>query len=211
MSVHPTAQVWGRTVVGPGTYVGPNVILGHPGKDELNLLHSGAYEELSGARIGKHCTLRANGIIYSRATLGDGVVTGHGFLVREDSVVGEKSLIGTGVVIDNQVKVGRHVSLQTGVYVPTGTVIGDHVFLGPRACITNDKRMARGAWKLEPVVIEDAARIGANSTLLPGVRIGRDSVVGAGAVVTRDVAPFAIVAGVPARPIGEVTEKDRWK
>lgn len=209
VSVHPTAHVWGRTSIGVDTYVGPNVILGHPGKDEVDLLRTGRWDDADGARVGRNCILRANGIVYSRAQLGDGVTTGHGFLIREDTVIGDRTLVGTAVTIDNRVRIGKAVILQTGVYLPTGTVVGDGAFLGPRACVTNDDRMAREPWKLEPVTIESFARIGANSTILPGVVVGRDAVIGAGAVVTRDVAAYTIVAGVPARPIGEVSAKDR--
>lgn len=202
---HPTAIVWGKSVIGEGTVLGPNVIVGHPGKDEGAVLRTGAYDTLDGARIGKNCTLRAGGILYSRATFGDNVVTGHNFLVREDTKVGDGTLVGSGTIIDNAVTIGRKCSIQTGVYIPTYTKIGDGVFLGPRACITNDKKMGRADWKLEGVVIEDFARVGANCTILPGVRIGRDAVVGGGAVVTKDVAPRTIVAGCPARVMGEVT------
>ena len=116
---------------------------------------------------------------------------------------------GTGSVIEDRCKVGDRTSIQTGVYIPTNTIIGSDVFIGPRACFTNDKHMGRGEINLIGARVGDHARIGANSTILPGVKIGRDSVIGAGAVVTKDVPDFAIVAGVPARQIGETSHEHR--
>ncbi|MHC4753476.1 MAG: acyltransferase, partial [Planctomycetota bacterium] len=98
----------------------------------------------------------------------------------------------------------KNVSIQSGVYIPTYCEIGDDVFIGPNAVLTNDKYIGfkdprkRG---LEGVIIEEKSAIGANSTIMAGVRIGRNVLVGSGAVVTKDVEAGAIVVGVPARVI----------
>jgi acetyltransferase-like isoleucine patch superfamily enzyme len=88
------------------------------------------------------------------------------------------------------------------VYIPTGVVIEDKVFLGPNVTFTNDKYpRVRGDWKLLNTVVGEGASIGAHSVILPGVRIGRNAVVGAGSVVTTDVPDNTIVCGNPARPL----------
>lgn len=184
--------------------MGDHVVLGHPGKNERGLLVEGRAAESSGARVGRDCVLRAHGVLYAGAILGDRVQTGHHWLVREETRIGDGCLVGSGSIIDDRCIIGDRVSIQTGVYVPTGTRIADDVFLGPRVCLTNDKKMGRGDWKLEGITIEEGARLGANCTVLPGLVIGADSVIGSGAVVTKDVPPGKIVVGNPARVLRDI-------
>lgn len=198
---------YGKSKIGEGTIIGDNVIIGYPSRDELKgskSLEPNELKDIDGAIIGNNCTLRDYGIIYSRTVLGESVQTGHHYLVRERTKIGSKSLIGSNVIIENECKIGNNVSIQSGVYIPTYCEIGDNVFLGPNAVLTNDKYIGykdprkRG---LEGVIIEKNASIGANSTILPGIRIGRNVVVGSGAVVTKDVEPGAVVVGAPAKVI----------
>jgi acetyltransferase-like isoleucine patch superfamily enzyme len=161
-----------------------------------------ALQDIDGATIGENCTLRDFGIIYSKTELGNNVQTGHHYLIREESLIGDGTLIGSNVIIENQCKIGNNVSIQSGVYIPTYCEIGDNVFLGPNSVLTNDKYIGfkdprkRG---LEGVKIDAEASIGANSTILPGIHIGRGAVIGSGTVVTRDVPPGKVVIGVPAK------------
>ena len=99
--------------------------------------------------------------------------------------------------------------IQSNVYIPTNSVIDEQVFLGPNVVLTNDRRMNRGECKLEGATIKKGARIGANATILPGIIIGYDTVVGAGSVVTRDVPDNEIVVGVPANSIGKVPDHEK--
>jgi len=204
-------KILGNSRVGKDCYIGENVVIGHPAKDEKELLISGRENEVEGTIIGNECVLREHGIIYSRAILGDRVRTGHHYLIREDTTIGDGSLVGTGVTIDEGCTIGKNVSIQTGVYIPSGTVIEDNVFLGPRAVLTNDKYMGRTEDWLRPVTIKRGARLGANCVVLPGVTIEEEAVIGSGAVVTKDVPPFVVVTGNPARIVGKVPEEHRLK
>jgi len=204
-------KILGKSSIGKDCYIAENVVIGHPGKDEKELLLAGREDEVDGAVIGDECTLRDYGIIYSKAILGNRVQTGHHYLVRENTTIGDGSLVGTGVTIDDRCSIGNDVSIQSGVYIPTGTIIEDHVFLGPRAVLTNDRYMGRTDDWFSPVVIKRGARLGANCVILPGVTIGEEAVIGSGAIVTKDVAPFSVVVGNPARKIGEVPEEHRLK
>jgi acetyltransferase-like isoleucine patch superfamily enzyme len=203
------ATIYGNSKIGEGSWIGENVIIGYPGKAEAEILRTGEYDKIAGSVIGENCTIRDFGVIYSNASLGKFINTGHHFIVREYTEIGYESLIGSGVIIEEHCKIGRQVSIQSGVYIPTNSVIEDNVFLGPRATLTNDKLMGRGDWKIEGITIKRGTRVGANSTILPGLVIGENVMIGAGAVVTKDVEPNVIVAGVPARKIGDVAESDR--
>jgi len=203
------ATIYGTSKIGKGTFVADTVIVGHPAKDERHLLLVGQQDKVEGAVVGEGCFLRDFGVIYSRATFGNKVQTGHHWMVREHTTVGESSLVGSGVVIDDHCTIGKRVSIQTRAYIPTNTVIEDDVFVAPCVCFTNDKYMGRGEVVLAGAHVEKGARIGGNSTVLPGVRIGREALVAAGAVVTKDVPGYTMVAGVPARKIGMVPQGHR--
>jgi len=202
-------KIYGKTVIGNATYIGEHVIIGYPGKAEKARLFTGDFDDLPGAVIGEHCVIRDSGIIYSHVEIGDHVQTGHHFLIREHCKIGHHTLVGTQVTIDDHCTIGNHVSVQTGVYIPTNTIIEDHVFLGPRAVLTNDKYMGRGEVRLMGCHIKRGARVGANATILPGITIGEEAVIGSGAVVTRDVPGHIIVVGTPAKPLKAVPEEHR--
>lgn len=168
-----------------------------------------AYDEYERpTEIGDDATIRSGTIVYAAVEIGDGFSTGHNVLVREETRLGDDVLAGTNTVIDGQVIAGSRVSLQTGVYVPPETIIGNDVFIGPGAVLTNDPYPIRTSAELEGPTIEDDVSIGANATLLPGVRVGEGSFVAAGAVVTDDVPPGQLAVGAPAahRPLPGVLE-----
>lgn len=202
-------KIYGKSKIGKGTYLGENVIIGYPGVDELEKLLNNKFNEVIGAKIGANCIIRDYGIVYSNVILGNNVRTGHHFLIREYTSVGDNTVIGTGVVIEARCKIGSNVSIQSDVYLSTNTIIKDNVFIGPRAVFINDKYMGRGEVRLVGPRVERGARIGANSTILPEIKIGKDSLVGAGAVVTKNVPAYTVVTGVPARKIGNVPKEHR--
>jgi acetyltransferase-like isoleucine patch superfamily enzyme len=150
--------------------------------------------------IGDGALLRSGTIIYSQVKIGNGFKTGHHALIRENSDIGDNVLVGTNSVVDGNCKIGDNVSIQTDAYITAYSLIEDNVFIGPRVVTTNDKYMFYGA-KLIGATIKKGARIGANSTILPGIVVGEGAVVGSGAVVTRDVPPGVTVVGNPARPL----------
>ncbi|MGH2878660.1 MAG: acyltransferase, partial [Solirubrobacteraceae bacterium] len=117
---------------------------------------------------------------------------------------------------DNDVSVGAHVKVQSNVYLTAFTTVEDDVFVGPGASTTNDDTMARhgSEYALRGATLRRACRIGASVVLTPGVEIGEEAFVAAGAVVTKDVPARAVVIGVPARVVREVGEQDlleRWR
>ncbi len=141
----------------------------------------------------------------------------HRFINLYGCVIGDNCMVGTFVEIQKGVKIGKKVRVQSHSFICEGVTIGDEVFVGHHVVFTNDKypkaTNSKGKairpidWKLLPVVIGKGASIGSNATILGGVTIGKNSLIGAGSVVTHDVPPFAIVAGNPARIIGKVKDK----
>ncbi len=152
--------------------------------------------------IGDNALIRSGSIIYSNVKIGNGFKTGHRAFIRENSEIGDNVLIGTNAVLDGNCKLGSNISIQTGAYITAFTTVEDNVFIGPWVVTTNDKYMVTGAKLIGPT-IKKGARIGANSTILPGVVIGEGAVIGSGSVVTKDVAPGKTVVGNPARVLNK--------
>ncbi|WP_066794620.1 acyltransferase [Caldivirga sp. MU80] len=198
--------ILGPSVVGEGSFIDDDVTIGYPVRSKIRSVRSMGELDLvsEGARIGGGCIIRRGTVIYENVELGNNVETGHNVLIRERTVIGDGTRIGTATVIDGDVKIGRNVSIQSMVYIPIGTVIEDEVFIGPNAVITNDKYPP--SRRLQGVTIRRGAVIGANATLIAGVEVGEGAVVAAGSVVTRDVEPRTVVAGVPAKPIYSLDE-----
>ena len=146
------------------------------------------------------------------ATIGPGTSIWNQAQVRERARIGDDCIVGKNAYIDTDVVIGHRVKIQNNVSVYHGVTVEDGVFIGPHACFTNDKvpravnpdgsLKADTDWLVSPTLVRSGAAIGANATVLPGVTIGRWAMVGAGAVVTRDVADHELVVGNPARRIG---------
>lgn len=161
-------------------------------------------------------TVCSGAVVYAGATIGAGAILGDQCQVRERAIVGPQSVVGRGSCVDFGAQVGARVLIQTGVYVTGGAVVEDDAFLGPGVQMTNDHTMGRHAAgeKLRGPVVRRAARIGGGAILLPGVEVGEEAFVAAGALVARDVPPRAVVMGVPARVVRRVPDEDlleRWR
>jgi acetyltransferase-like isoleucine patch superfamily enzyme len=161
-------------------------------------------------------TVCCGAVIYAGASVGRAAILGDQCQVRERATVGAETVVGRGSTVDFGAQVGDRVSIQTGVYVTGGAVVEDDAFLGPGVQMTNDHAMGRHA-RGEPLhgpIVRRAARVGGGAILLPGVEVGEEAFVAAGALVTRDVGPREVVMGVPARAVRRVPDEDlleRWR
>ncbi len=152
--------------------------------------------------------------VHESAQIGARVHVWHLAQVRENAEVGDGTTIGRGAYVGVGVTVGSNCKLQNYALVYSPAVLGDGVFIGPGAILANDRHPRaitaaggqKGAddWTSEPVEVRRGASVGAGAILLPGVVVGEWAMVAAGAVVTGDVAPYALVGGVPARRLGWV-------
>jgi acetyltransferase-like isoleucine patch superfamily enzyme len=155
-------------------------------------------------------TVCAGAVVYAGARLAAGVIVGDQAQVRERARIGAGTVVGRGSAVDNDVAIGERVRIQSQVYVAAHSVVEDDVFLGPGAVLTNDRsagRRAPGVALVGPT-LRRGCRVGGGAVLCPGVDVGAEAFVAAGAVVTRDVAPRTVVAGVPARPVREVDQSE---
>jgi acetyltransferase-like isoleucine patch superfamily enzyme len=150
----------------------------------------------------------AGAIVFAGARIGAGAIVGDQSYVRERAVVGAGSVVGRGSAVDHDVAIGRNVRIQTNVYVTAYSVVEDDVFLGPCAMTTNDDTMGRieGGYQMRGATLRRACRIGGGAVLVPGVEVGEEAFVAAGAVVTADVPARAVVMGVPARVVRQVPD-----
>jgi len=203
-------RIQGPAQIGNQVFIGERTTVGFPHQHQILQFQKGEIRTPSANSestiIGNNCIIRAGSVIYAGSVLGDEVRIGHNVLIREQVKIGSKSMIGTGVTIDGNSVIGSKVSIQTNVYIPWRTHIEDNVFLGPHCILTNDKYTMRTPYDLEGPIIRRGASIGAGAVILPAIEVGTEAVVGAGAVVTKDVAPKTIVYGVPAKKYAPVPE-----
>jgi acetyltransferase-like isoleucine patch superfamily enzyme len=201
------------TTIGPGCVIEDHVVLG---KRPRLSKRSAAHGEVGRLELAREVTVCAGAIVFAGASVGEGTILGDQSFVRERSSIGARSAIGRGSVVDNDVTIGARVRVQTNVYLTAFSQVEDDVFIGPGALTTNDDTMARhgGDMPLRGATLRRACRIGGGAVLTPGVEIGEEAFVAAGALVTNDVAPRAVVMGVPARVVREVPDADlldRWR
>lgn len=201
------------TVIGDGCVIEDHVILG---KRPRLARGSSAKGDVDDLEIGERVTVCAGAVVFAGAKIAQEAILGDQSYVRERSHIGAGSVIGRGSVVDNDVVVGERVKVQTSVYLTAFTVIEDDVFVGPGATTTNDNTMNRHGPEtpLRGATLRRACRVGGGTVLTPGVEIGEEAFVAAGAVVTKDVPARAVAIGVPARVVREVGEQDlleRWR
>ncbi len=241
--VAPAARLAPDVVLGPRAVVHDGAVISAGTRiDAGAVIHAGAVigERClveDGAVVGKHprrrpgasaagslgqlvveddVTICAGAVVYAGAQVGRAAIVGDQTQVRERAVLGERSVLGRGSTIDFDTRVGARVSIQTLVYVTAGTIVEDDVFIGPGVVMTNDDTMGRHVpgQPLRGAVLRRRCRIGGGAVLTPGIVIGEEAFVAAGAVVTADVPERAVVMGVPGRVVRRVADEDlleRWR
>ena len=209
-----------HVVVHDGTQIGDGCVIEHGavlGKSpRLARSSTASRDELPPLRIGERVTVCAGAVVYAGSEIGDEAIVGDQAQVRERTTIGDRTVIGRAAGVDNDVKIGDRVKIQSQVYVTAYSVVEDDVFLGPGASTTNDDTMSRHGpeYALRGATIRRAARVGGSAVLVPGVEVGEEAFVAAGAVVTKDVPPRAFMVGVPARRVREVSDEElleRWR
>lgn len=202
VTILPHVIVDAGVEIGADTEIQPGSCIGRRPRATGSVTHKPTYRER--LRIGAGCAIGANAVIYYDVEIGADTLVGDGASIREDVRIGAHCVIGRAAGVANDVEVGDGTVVMFGANLVARSRIGKGVFIAAHVIMTNDNTLGAGGGLDENdagAIIGDEARIGANATLLPGVRIGRGAVVGAGSVVTRDVEAATTVVGVPARPV----------
>jgi acetyltransferase-like isoleucine patch superfamily enzyme len=198
------------TTVGKNVVVGDNTVIGKtPMRASISTLKE---KELPPAVISDNCMIGTSVAVYRGSKIGEGVMIADLASVREDVEIGRFTIVGRGVAIENDTRIGNYVKLETNAYITAHTIIEDRCFIAPMVTTSNDNFLGRTEERFKYTKgphIRKGARVGANATLLPGITLGEDAVVGAGSVVTKDVPPRKMVAGVPAGIVRDTPKEQR--
>ena len=168
-------------------------------------------EPLPPAELGDGTVVSTGAVVFAGTRIGARVVLGDQSCVRERVTVGDDVVIGRGSLVENDTTIGALTKIQAHAYITAYSVLEEEVFIAPCVATTNDNFMGRTERRHELIkgpTIRRGARVGGAAVLCPGVEIGEEAFVGAGAVVIRDVPPRAVVVGNPARQIREVPEEE---
>jgi acetyltransferase-like isoleucine patch superfamily enzyme len=207
--IHPTATVYPGTVLGEGVKVLENAVVGK--QPSLSPRSTAKREPLPPTEIGDGTIVSTGAIVFAGTRIGARVVVGDQACVRERVDVGDDVVIGRGVLVENDATIGALTKIQAEAYITAYSTLEDHVFIAPCVVTTNDNFMGRTEQRhalIKGPTIRRGARIGGGVILCPGVEVGSEAFVGAGAVVTKDVAPGVVVVGNPARVLRAVSPEE---
>ena len=207
--IHPTAIVYPGTVLGEGVKVLEHAVVGK--QPTLSPRSTAKREPLPPAVIGAGTIVSTGAVVFAGTTIGDRVILGDQSCVRERVTVGDDVVIGRGSLVENDTTIGAMTKIQAEAYITAYSTLEEHVFIAPCVVTTNDNYMGRTEKRhglIKGPTIRRGARIGGGAILCPGIEIGEDAFVGAGAVVTKDVEPRMLVVGNPARVLRPVADEE---
>jgi acetyltransferase-like isoleucine patch superfamily enzyme len=207
--VAETAIVYPGTVVGEGCKILDYAVVGK--QPTLSPRSTAKREDLPPLVLGAGTIVSTGAVVFAGTTVGERVIVGDQACVRERCTIGDDVVIGRGSLVENDTSVGALTKIQAHAYITAYSLLEDNVFIAPCVITTNDNYMGRTEKRHELIkgpTIRRGARVGGGSVLLPGIEIGEEAFIGAGAVVLRDVPPRAVMVGSPARQIRDVPDDE---
>ena len=201
--------VYPGTIIAEGCMIADNAVVGK--QPALSPRSTARREPLPPLELGPGTVVSTGAVIFAGTRIGARVIVGDGGCVRERCVVEDDVVIGRGSLVENDSTIGALTKIQAHAYITAYSTLEDNVFIAPCVATTNDDFMGRTERRHELIkgpTIRRGARVGGAAVLCPGVEIGEEAFVGAGAVVIRDVPPRAVVVGNPARQIREVPPEE---
>jgi acetyltransferase-like isoleucine patch superfamily enzyme len=207
--IHPSAIVYPGTVLGDGVRVLENAVVGK--QPTLSPRSTAKREPLDPAVIGDGSVVSTGAIVFAGTRVGARVIVGDQACIRERVELGDDVVVGRGSLVENDTTIGAMTKIQADAYITAYSTLEEHVFVAPCVVTTNDNWMGRTEARFGNVkgpTIRRGARIGGGAILCPAVEIGEEAFVGAGAVVTKDVAARVVVVGSPARVLRDVPDEE---
>jgi acetyltransferase-like isoleucine patch superfamily enzyme len=198
--IHPHVVIESGVTIGDNAEVFPGAYIGKIPKGAGALTRAPRYKPR--VEIGAHCSIGPHAVIFYDVVIGEATLLGDGASIREETRIGSRTIIGRYVTVNYNTQIGSHVMVQDHSWLAGNMTIEDDVFISGGVGTSNDNGIGRNGYDEARVLgphIARGAAIGVGANLLPGVRIGCKAIVGAGAVVTKDVPDGAVVMGVPAQ------------
>jgi acetyltransferase-like isoleucine patch superfamily enzyme len=204
-----TAIVFPGTVIGEGCKILDHAVVGK--QPTLSPRSTAKREELPPLVLGPGTVVSTGAIVFAGTKIGEGAVVGDQACIRERCTLGDEVVVGRGSLVENDTAIGDRTKIQADAYVTAYSTLEEDVFIAPCVVTTNDNFMGRTeqrhALRKGPT-IRRGARVGGGAVLLPGIEIGEEAFIGAGAVVIRDVPARALMVGNPARQLREVPDEE---
>jgi acetyltransferase-like isoleucine patch superfamily enzyme len=208
-SVGEHVVIYPGTVIGEGCQIGDHAVLGK--QPALSPRSTAKREELPPLRLGEGTIVSTGAIVFAGTTIGANSIVGDQSCIRERCELGDEVVVGRGSLVENDTTIGARTTIQANAYVTAYSTLEEDVFIAPCVVTTNDNFMGRTEKRhslRKGPTIRRGARVGGAAILLPGIEVGEEAFVGAGAVVTKDVPARAVVVGNPARQIREVPDEE---
>jgi acetyltransferase-like isoleucine patch superfamily enzyme len=203
--IHPSAIVHEGTVLGKDVRVLENAVVGK--QPSLGARSTAKREPLPPATVGDGTVISTGAIVFAGSTIGANCIVGDQSCIRERVTMADDCILGRGSLIENDTSVGAGTRIQAEAYITAYSTLEEDVFVAPCVVTTNDNFMGRTEKRkalMKGPTIRRSARIGGGAILCPGIEVGEEAFVGAGAVVTKDVPAGKVVVGSPARVLRDV-------
>ncbi len=209
VDVHPTAVVHPGTVLGDGVKVLEYAVVGK--QPTLSPRSTAKREPLPPTVVGAGTVISTGAIVFAGSAIGERCILGDQSCIRERVTIADDVVVGRGSLVENDTTIGAFTRIQADAYITAYSTLDEHVFIAPCVVTTNDNYMGRTEKRLALLkgpTIRRGARIGGGAILCPGIEIGAEAFVGAGAVVTKDVPPGVVVVGSPAKVLRDVPPEE---
>jgi len=209
IQVAETAIVFPGTVIGEGCKILDYAVVGK--QPTLSPRSTAKREDLPPLELGAGTIVSTGAVVFAGTTVGERVIVGDQSCIRERCTIGDDVVLGRGSFVENDTSVGALTKIQAHAYITAYSTLEDNVFIAPCVITTNDNFMGRTEKRhalMRGPTIRRGARVGGGAVLLPGIEIGEEAFIGAGAVVVRDVEPRTLMVGNPARRLRDVPDEE---